>query len=187
MTFLVRHQDVHDPNHPAPIKVDSDFWFEWLETIRSFRYESENGNISVIKDERGYWTASKKVNGALRRKRLGVSQSITFQKLRDVVSLLCLNGCWKEHLTEKDKLYKESERGQQDYIERLKQKITALEEQLRIVSQSQCDTQRLKDIRPILTEYQLKSKESKEKSKDNPRWYWANKLLADLEAQLSGE
>jgi hypothetical protein len=180
MTFLVRHQEVHDPNHPAPIKVDSNFWFEWLETIRSFRYECENGNISVIKDDRDYWTASKKVNGVLRRKRLGVSRSITLQKLRDAVSLLCLNGCWKEHLAEKDTRYKQSERGQQDYIERLKQKIVDLEGQLRVVSHSQCDTKRLKDVRTILTEYQSESK-------DNPRWYWANKLLADLEAQLSGD
>jgi hypothetical protein len=101
-----------------------------LEGIRSFRYECENGNISVIKDDRGYWTASKKVDGSLRRKRLGVSQSITLQKLREATSLLCLSGCWKEHLKEKDKRYRESERGQQDYIERLQQRIADLESQL---------------------------------------------------------
>jgi hypothetical protein len=29
--------------------------------------------------------------------------------------------------------------------------------------------------------------EYKSKSTDAPRWYWANKLLADLEAKLSDE
>jgi hypothetical protein len=178
MTFLVRYSEAHDPNHPAPIRVDSEFWFQWLESIRSFRYECENGNISVIKDDRGYWTASKKVDGSLRRKRLGVSQSITLQKLREAVNLLCLTACWKEHLTKQDKRNRESERGQQDYIERLKQKIAALESQKTSVSQSQCDTEVLNRIRTVASKYQSQAK-------DNPRWYWANKLLADLEAELS--
>jgi hypothetical protein len=134
----------------------------------------------VIKDDRGYWTASKKVDGVLRRKRLGVSQSITIQKLRDAVNLLCLTGCWKEHLTEKDKRYRESERGQQDYIQRLKERIADLEDQKSSVSQYQCDTKRLESLRSIIKEYQSRST-------DTPRWYWANKLLADLEAELSRE
>jgi hypothetical protein len=180
MTFLVRYSEAHDSNHPAPIRVDSDFWFQWLESIRSFRYECENGNISVIKDDRGYWTASKKVDGVLRRKRLGVSHGITLQKLRDTVNLLCLTGCWKEHLTEKNKRYRESERGQQDYIQRLKQRIADLEAQKLSVSQFMCDTKALESIRAIIREYQSKST-------DTPRWYWANKLLADLEANLSDE
>lgn len=178
MTYLVSYSEAIDPNYPAPIRVDSEFWYQWLESIRSFRYECENGNISVIKDSRGYWTASKKVDGSLRRKRLGVSQGITLQKLREAVNLLCLSTCWKEHLSKQDKCYRESERGQQDYIERLKQKITDLESQKTSVSQSQCDTEVLNRIRTVTSNYQLQAK-------DNPRWYWANKLLADLETELS--
>jgi hypothetical protein len=177
MTLLVRYWEAHDPNYPAPIQVDSEFWFQWLGSIRSFRYECENGNISVIKDDRGYWTASKKVDGSLRRKRLGVSQSITTQKLRDAVNLLCLNSYWNQHLREKDKRYRESEQGQQDYIERLKQKIADLESQRTSVSQSQCDTEVLNRIRAVMNKYQSQSS-------DTPRWYWANKLLADLGAEL---
>jgi hypothetical protein len=177
MTFLVRYSEAHDPNCPAPIRVDSQFWYQWLESIRSFRYECENGNISVIKDDRGYWTASKKVDGSLRRKRLGVSHSITSQKLRDAVNLLCLNSCWKEHLKEKDKRYRESERGKQYYIERLQEKIADLESQKSSVSQSRCDTEVIDRIRTVASKY-------RSQSTDTPRWYWANKLLAELAAEI---
>lgn len=178
MTFLVRYSEAHDPDCPAPIRVDSNFWFQWLEGIRSFRYECENGNISVIKDDRGYWTASKKVDGNLRRKRLGVSRSVTVQKLRDAVNLLCLNSLWNEHLKEQGQNFKNSKQGMQFQVERLELRIADLEGELVRVSQRRCDTGKIERIRAIFSEYQSKST-------DTPHWYWANKLLADLEAELS--
>jgi phage shock protein A len=117
---------------------------------------------------------------SLRRKRLGVSRGITLQKLRDAVNLLCLTACWKQHLTEQDKRYRESERGKQYYIERLQEKIADLESQKISVSQSQCDTKVLNRIRTVASKY-------RSQSTDTPRWYWANKLLADLEAELLSE
>jgi hypothetical protein len=180
MTYLVRYSEAHDPNHPAPIRVDSEFWFQWLENVRSFRYECENGNISVIKDDRGYWTASKKVDGSLRRKRLGVSRGITIEKLRDAVNLLCLNSLWNQHLKEQSQNFKNSKQGMQFQVERLELKIADLEGELERVSQRRCDTKRLQRIRTVASKYQSQST-------DTPRWYWANKLLADLEKELSRE
>jgi hypothetical protein len=92
--------------------------------------------------------------------------------------LLCLNSFWKEHLKEKDKRYRESERGKQYYIERLKEKIADLESQRTLVSQSQCDTEVLNRIRTVASKYQSQAT-------DTPRWYWANKLLADLEVEIN--
>ena len=150
MTILVRYSEVKDDRYPASIKLDTKFWFDWLESIRSFRYECSNGNISVIKDDKGYWTASKKVDGVLRRKRLGVSQSITEQKLVDTVNLLCLNSLWNDHLRERNQKTKNSTQGMQAYIERLQQKIADLESQLQRVSQKQCDTDNIQEVKTVL-------------------------------------
>lgn len=173
MTVLVQHDKVLDSRYPSPIRVDSDFWFEWLEKERSFRYECENGNISVIKDSRNYWTASKKVKGGLRRKRLGVSQSITHQKLRDAVSLLCLDGCWKEYQQEKEMVFQVKKK-EAETIEQLKIKIADLEANLAKVSQIECDTQAIDKVRAVINRY-------KSEAKNNSRWYWANKMIADLD------
>lgn len=150
MTIVVRYSEVKDDRYPAPIKLGTKFWYEWLEDVRSFRYECSNGNISVIKDDKGYWTASKKVDGVLRRKRLGVSQSITEQKLVDAVNLLCLNSLWNDYLREQGHKNKNSSQGMQFHLERLQQRITDLESQLQRVSQKQCDTDSIQAVRTVL-------------------------------------
>ncbi len=83
MTNLVRHKTVAD----TEIEVDSCQWQKWLERAKSFRYECEYGAITLIRDGQ-YWTATKKVDGRLRRKRAGKDLDINLERLRALTALL---------------------------------------------------------------------------------------------------
>lgn len=95
---LIDFQGINDPSYPQPIKPDSEFWFEWLEHHRSFRFLGEYGlniysspQFTANKDSRGYWTASRKIDGKLRRKRLGNSQQIKYDRLLETANILKQN------------------------------------------------------------------------------------------------
>lgn len=94
MRVVAKPDGVKLPGLPAELTLKSETWYEWLEKNRTFRYESNGKNIGLIKDKRGYWTAQKKISGKLRRKRLGVSFSITLQKLESAINLLCDDSNW---------------------------------------------------------------------------------------------
>lgn len=78
---LIRGDEI-DLGLAAPLRIcptSNPVWQEWLEKNRAFRYETlEDTNIrfSATKDPRGYWSAFKKVEGKLRRKRLGNSEAV---------------------------------------------------------------------------------------------------------------
>ena len=84
----IDHEGIHDPKYPVPIVPDSEFWFEWLESHKSFRFDSPDGHFNANRDNRFYWTASRKVSGQLRRKRLGKASDISYNKLADVAYIL---------------------------------------------------------------------------------------------------
>ncbi len=94
MRVIAKPDGVRLPGLPADLTLKSETWYEWLENNCTFRYESQDTSIGLIKDRRGYWTAQKKVLGELRRKRLGVSSSITLQKLENAINLLCNDSKW---------------------------------------------------------------------------------------------
>jgi len=115
MTTLVRHKTVVD----ALVEIDSPQWQKWLGQAKSFRYECEHGAVTLIKDGK-YWTASKKFDGRLRRKRAGTDSDLNLERLRALTALLCLNGCWNEYLKEKNVAERETKKG-------LKRRIAYLE------------------------------------------------------------
>lgn len=94
--IIVCNDRCHDPSLPTYFTVGGKFWYEWLETATSFRYEGNNGGMSVFRENRsGYWVASKKVNGELRRKRLGASHEVSAMRLIEANNLLCSDALWK--------------------------------------------------------------------------------------------
>lgn len=70
---------------------DSDYICQWLQENKKFYYEGSNGHFTAHKDSRNYWTASRRVSGKLRKKRLGVSCKINAQKLEDAALFLAVN------------------------------------------------------------------------------------------------
>lgn len=55
-------------------------WHEFLQNNISFRFKARRNKdikFSAVKDNRGYWTAKRKINGALFQKRLGNSLALS--------------------------------------------------------------------------------------------------------------
>lgn len=70
---------------------------EWLKQGKNFRYECEHGNVTIMCDKQENWTASKKVDQKLRRKRIGKAKDINRESLRAVTKLLCNQDDWNEY------------------------------------------------------------------------------------------
>lgn len=94
-TILIDFQGINDPAYPQPISPDSEFWFDWLEKHSSFRFLENHSDglyfsnrFTANKDSRGYWTASRKIDGKLRRKRLGNSQQLKYSILVATAQIL---------------------------------------------------------------------------------------------------
>lgn len=88
-------EGIHDTNYPSVITPDSETWFNWLEQHKSFRFceNTYDGlyrskRFTANKDSKGYWTASRKIDGRLKRKRLGLSYQLTYNKIIEVATLL---------------------------------------------------------------------------------------------------
>jgi hypothetical protein len=68
-------------------KVGSKSWFQWLnEPVNtSFSYTSKyNTTFTAMKRQDGIWYAHKRLQGKLKRKYLGVAESVTAEKLDQV-------------------------------------------------------------------------------------------------------
>jgi hypothetical protein len=65
-------------------KVGSGAWFEWLghEQHTSFRYISKDkATFTALRRKDGKWYASKRLDGRLKRRYLGVARSVTLEKM----------------------------------------------------------------------------------------------------------
>lgn len=102
---------------------DIEKFSEWLYENKSFRYECDIGSVSVIRDSKGYWTASKKVDGKLRRKRLGTQEKITAESLRKTACVLCLDIMWREYQEEQQAKRRSTKPEMEKRIIRLEQTI----------------------------------------------------------------
>lgn len=125
MTILVRHYEVEKTG----IEINSSDWYDWLSQVNSFRYECEYGGITLVKDNQ-YWTAIKKVDGRLRRKRAGKNETLDRDRLRSLTALLCINGCWTEYLRAKNLKERESTKGLKRRIEFLEKKLGDREKEI---------------------------------------------------------
>jgi hypothetical protein len=75
------------------LEVEGPDWFDWLEKAdtQSFRYESQAGVFTAIKENRQgrlVWYAHRRIGGKLKRRYLGKSENLTTQKLSETARKL---------------------------------------------------------------------------------------------------
>lgn len=69
------------------IKVASDDWYQWLESVPSFRYQCVDGSFTARKYG-NYWNAYRKRFSKLRCEYLGRTQDLTLDRLLAVSKTL---------------------------------------------------------------------------------------------------
>lgn len=76
-------------------KVNSPEWYDWLETVPSFSYQSADGKFTARKQGK-YWNAYRKF-GKLRQEYLAKTSELTLEKLQEVAKLIGLSDIhyWK--------------------------------------------------------------------------------------------
>lgn len=75
---------------PEVIKVESSQWWQWLNTVQSFRYcpRSSHAPFTARKEKHQYWYGYRKVNGKLRKRYIGKSEDLTIAHLDNIARLL---------------------------------------------------------------------------------------------------
>ncbi|MGB7440692.1 MAG: hypothetical protein WA919_06460 [Coleofasciculaceae cyanobacterium] len=99
-------------------EVNSPNWGKWLDSQKSFRFETEaevpvaNGRFTrpqtlsftaVKQGKKGYWHAHKRVDGKLRRFYLGSADNVTWDKLCEAAATLTIDALWGEYENQKQK------------------------------------------------------------------------------------
>lgn len=83
--------------NPVNIPAESDAWFAWLETARTFAFDDPVGRFTARKRRRSgadYWYAFRRLGGHLYETYLGKARDITVGRLRAVAARLNdLAGC----------------------------------------------------------------------------------------------
>lgn len=75
--------------YPAPIRIGSPAWIEWLECHDRFRFECDfDAKFTAYKSYKGYWTCQRRYNGRLRHEYLGDSRHLTWEKLEQTAKTL---------------------------------------------------------------------------------------------------
>lgn len=88
---LVGYNELKVKECPAPIRVGSETWFDWLEQNRSFHYECDGGKFTACKESRAsgdFWYANRRVAGKLRRCYIGSTKDLKLEKLIEVAKQL---------------------------------------------------------------------------------------------------
>jgi hypothetical protein len=88
---LVGYDELKVKEYPAPIRVGSETWFDWLEQNRSFHYECDKGKFTACKESRAsgnFWYANRRVAGKLRRCYIGASKDLKLEKLLEIAKQL---------------------------------------------------------------------------------------------------
>lgn len=76
------------------LEVGTPAWYEWLNTVTTFAYQSEQGSFTARKEQAGnrrggwYWKAYRKREGKLYRAYLGKSEELTLERLCKVAESL---------------------------------------------------------------------------------------------------
>lgn len=71
-----------------PIVLDSDQWFDWLNSNKSFRFDGKGQGFTAQKNQKGYWYAQRRVRGNLLQKCLGKSDKLTEKRLYEIEEFL---------------------------------------------------------------------------------------------------
>lgn len=88
---VVGYDELKVKEYPAPIRVGSETWFDWLEQNRSFHYECDGGKFTACKESRAsgnFWYANRRVAGKLRRCYIGSSKDLKLEKLIEAAKQL---------------------------------------------------------------------------------------------------
>jgi hypothetical protein len=168
------------------ITVGSQEWFQWLETVSSFRYEDGNGDFAVQKRNGKYWNAVKRKIGDRRQEYLGKTTDLTADRLKEVSHLL----------NSYDATY------HQLRSEKRKQKCDTSEVCTTVRENSNCGTKKvcttdlsepsrqgeIEAINGVLEAWETKVGESKAKSANStpsPRFEKVEQLLEDLKKAIA--
>ena len=92
-------EGLHAEGYPAPIRIGSPAWTEWLEQHRQFRFQcGSEAKFTAYKSAKGYWTAQRRYNGKLRHEYLGDSRQLTWEKLQAIAVKLNMRDMnyWRE-------------------------------------------------------------------------------------------
>lgn len=116
MTTKVDRNGIHTDG--GLISPDSPEWYQWLESAKSFRFETDyetfiDGRVPLmetltfsgvkIKSGKGeYWQAHKKVDGVLRREHLGKNPS--YARLKEIANLINSSAYWHQKKQRSPKL-----------------------------------------------------------------------------------
>ena len=90
-TPVVGYDELKVKEYPAPIRVGSAAWFDWLKKNRSFHYECDKGKFTACKESRAsgmFWYANRRVSGKLRRCYIGASKDLKLEKLLEIANQL---------------------------------------------------------------------------------------------------
>lgn len=74
---------MHD-RHTQTIVIESEAWWEWVRTARSFRFESSEGHFTARCESihgNSYWYAYRRQRGCLAKRYLGKAQELTIKRL----------------------------------------------------------------------------------------------------------
>jgi LuxR family maltose regulon positive regulatory protein len=84
--------DLADDNDNHQIEVGTADWYEWLQTVRSFAFESDQGKFTARQEQaaggKAYWKAYRKQQGKLYQTYLGKSQDLTLERLSQAAASL---------------------------------------------------------------------------------------------------
>ncbi len=76
------------------LEVGIPAWFDWLDTVATFAYKSDQGSFTAHKEKAGnnrggwYWRAYRRHEGKLYRSYLGKSEELTLERLNIVAQSL---------------------------------------------------------------------------------------------------
>jgi cell division protein FtsB len=121
------------------VDISSKEFKAWLKQGQNFRYECDYGNVTIICDKQGNWTASKKVNQRLRRKRIGKAKDINLESLKAVTRLLCSNDHWSEYKAELRAKRKPKQNELEDMIAKLDQVVNRQKQTIQELKQKITD------------------------------------------------
>jgi len=87
MYNLMSNPEVINGSDPL---IGSPQWYEFLEmpSTKSFRYESGSGTFTARKRPNGTWNAYRKLFGKLRQEYLGLSKSLSPERLEEIAARL---------------------------------------------------------------------------------------------------
>lgn len=93
-TPLIKNGTLQAANLPAPIPLDSEAWFKWLEDEdhHSFHFDDGAGGFTARKEKRQrgqwYWVAYRQAHNHLHKVYLGKSETLTTAHLHEAAEAL---------------------------------------------------------------------------------------------------